>query len=292
MAEGDVEAMHQAASDVQWDINSRIFGPDRVWNALAESWPLLLIVALLPGGYAGWGYWQRSRSLRRLITLLHLYRASRHESAKILGDNLLGLVAQRETGELGCEQLKERLSEVAHHYTDKLVPHMSKLGADLVEEVQGSRSSATLSDIVAGAETGAKLHYQALRLMAIPDLVFAYAGLERWVIRRYASLAKVILQEWFFNCLRSTRNGGTPITIGVENRVVTVRSAGQLSDVDLKTITGPPSRGELKADARGLVLIRDITFYAFGKRVQVEQWAGNIRLSVPLPLARRKRGGQ
>ena len=290
MAEGDVEAMHQAASDVQWEINSRIYWFDRVWNALAESWLLLLIVALLLGGYAGRGYWQRSRSLRRLITLLHLYRASRHESAKILGDNLLGLVAQRESGELACEQLEQRLSEVAHHYTDKLVPYMGKLGEELVDQIQeGSRATSTLSAVVDDAATGAKLHYEAVRLIALPDVVFASVGLDSWVVYRYPALAKVILQEWFFNCLRTLRNGSTPVTVGVENRVLTVRSGGQLSEIDFETITGKPSSGKLNADAHGLVLIRDITYYAFGRRVRVEQGGGSIRLSVRLPLARHKK---
>jgi hypothetical protein len=163
MAVGDRDGMHQAARDVQWEINSRIHWPDRAWNAFVQSWPLLLVGAILLIGYAAWSYRQRSQSLRRLMTLLHLYRASRHESLKILGDNLIGLVAQRETGELDSDQLTKKLSQLAHHYTDpdKLGPYMTLLGEDLVSEIQGTEAVATLSAIVDSAEKGAKLHYQA-----------------------------------------------------------------------------------------------------------------------------------
>jgi hypothetical protein len=130
---------------------------------------------------------------------------------------------------------------------------------------------------------------RSLKLMANPDVSFASAGLESWVLRRYPSMAKLVLQEWFFNCLKAMRNGRNPITIGVEDRALTVRSAGYLSDQDFRAITGKPSKGKLKADAHGLVLIRDIAYYAFGKRVQVQQGGGSIRLSISLPLAQRAR---
>src|SRR5208283_1915289 len=75
MAEGDVDAMRQAADDVQWTINSHIYVPARAWDSITQWWPLLLALSLTLAAYGTWTYWLREQSWRRLITVLHLYRA-------------------------------------------------------------------------------------------------------------------------------------------------------------------------------------------------------------------------
>ena len=288
MAQGDVHGLSQAAAEVEWAVNSRIYGPARTWAAFLQSWFLVVLVGLLLGGYAIWTYWAKNRSLRRLTTLLHLYRANRHESAKILGDNLVGLVSRRNAGEIQSEELTGKLAEVATHYRDCLGPYMSQLGEDLVNEVQGGQGVARLDEVVNAAWNGAKLHFCALRLMETPEVSFAAAGMSAWVIRKYPSMAKVVLQEWFFNCLRTLHRMGraASIAVTVSNNSLIILSPGQLRETDVKTLTGKPSKGKLDADAHGLVLIRDITFYAFGSRVRIRQDVGGIRLVIPLKLSK------
>lgn len=287
MAEGDVQGMREATREVDWEINSQIYGPSRAKRILLDSWPFLLFAALSLGGYAGWIYRQRGRSRQRLTTLLHLYRASRHESVKILGDNLRGLAERSRTGTLDQSQLTESLGKLACHYALNLAPHMQTLGADLVREVQSDTSPpARLSTIVSRARDGAMLHYQAVKLMRRPDVSFASEDLDSWVLERYSSMATVILQEWFYNCLKEL-TGSQPIIIArMVGHTLTIVSSGRLSDQDRDTLTGKPSTGTLMPDAHGLVLVRDIAYNAFGARVRVEQDGMDIHLSVPLPVRR------
>lgn len=284
MAEGDVDAMRQAADDVQWAINSHIYVPARAWDSITQWWPLLLALALTLAAYGTWTYWLREQSWRRLITVLHLYRAGRHESSKILGPNLAELVLLGKAGKLSCEQLNCKLSDLANHYVKRLNPYIGQLGDDLVREVQEPVKAVPLKTIICAAWDGAIIHYQAKQLMDLPDVSLATSGLDGYVMRRYPAMAQVILQEWFYNCLNSVVDVGTQVLVRVEGRAIIVLSRGHLNDGDLSTITGPPSRGMLKANAHGLVVIRDIAHYAFRTRVAVEQCDGQINLSLLLPV--------
>lgn len=288
MAEGDVGGMRRAAVETEWEINSQIYGPSRLKKALIQSWPLFIVVVFLGGGYALWGYWQRNRSFRQLTILLHLYRASRHESPQFLGDNLRGLVA----AEMESDERTSKLSELAVLYTEHLVPHMRKLMDALVEEVQESpgtqrgKPQPSVGEIVKRAREGALMHFQAFMLMKQSEVSFGSSNLDAWILRRYASMAVVILQEWFFNCLKMLDGRAASVSITVREGAIKVVSPGALSVVDVKALTGLPTKGKLKSDAHGLVLIRDILFYAFGTRAQIVQSDGTIELSLPLPLKR------
>jgi hypothetical protein len=288
MAEGDVVAMRQAAAETEWEINSQIYWPARVKKALLQSWPFFIIAFLIGGGYALWTYWQRNRSFRQLTILIHLYRAGRHESPQFLGDNLRGLVA----ADIDSEERNKKLSELAVLYTDRLVPHMRKLMAALVEEVQESpraqngKGQASIGEIVSRGRDGAMMHYQAFMLMKESQVSFASSSLDQWILSRYKSVAAVVLQEWFFNCLKTLDGRAASVAISVREGTLNIVSPGTLSAVDVKALTGPPSKGKLKADAHGLVLIRDILFYAFGTQARIVQGDGTIQLSLHLPLKR------
>jgi hypothetical protein len=288
MAEGDVAGMRRAAEETDWEINSQIYGPSRVKKALLQSWPLFLVAAVLGGGYVLWSYWQRNRSYRQLTILIHLYRASRHESPQFLGDNLRGLVA----AEMESDERTKKLSELAVLYSEHLVPHMRKLMDALVDEVQESTGSGSkrlrvpMGEIAHRAREGALMHFQAFMLMKQSQVSFACSNLDDWVLRRYTSAVVVILQEWIFNCLKMLDGRASSVVISARTGALTVVSPGTLSAMDVKALTGPPSRGKLKADAHGLVLIRDILYYAFGTRVGIVQEDGAIQFTLPLPLER------
>jgi ABC-type glycerol-3-phosphate transport system substrate-binding protein len=291
MGVGDEAGMREAALQVERAVNTHLYWPSRVSDAFLRSWPLLLLTALVLGGFAGRVYLQRVKSLRQLTTVLHLYRASRHESAKILGANIMGLHGRASAGMLAGNDLLDALHDLGRHYVKDLTPHFDKLGADLVDEVQGVSSPATVSDIVNRAFDGASRHFQAWKLMEALDLTLAAEDLSGWELYRYPSMATVILQEWFFNCLKDSwqLQPGAVIAVAICSGAIQVSSSGQLPTADLKTLTGTPSKGVLRADAHGLVLIRDIAYYAFGSRIRVEQEAGRIHLSLPLPIVQRKR---
>jgi len=290
MSEGDTKGMALAARHVQDQINSQTYLPTRTWETLGRAWPLLVLVS---GTLVAVFGWVRSRSLRRLITILHLYRAARHESARILGDNVKDLHEQARTGVLTHDALMEWLLKLANLYTapnDGLVGYMASLGEDLVRQIQGVEASANLNEVVMRAFNGGRLFYKASQLMRSPTVTLVPKGLGDWRVVRYPALATVVLQEWFFNCLREIDFSGigSVITVEVQNGAVLIESSGNLTEEQIATLRDPPSRGLLQANAHGLVLIRDICRYAFGSRVKVSQTEHKISFSIRLRI--RKEG--
>jgi hypothetical protein len=304
MSEGDVAGMKHAAEDVEWTINSRLYLPARAGDAALRSWPLLLLIAATLGGYAFWVRTQQLTSHHRLTTLVHLYRASRHESAKILGDNIVGLHRSAAEGRIGHEELIAKLSALGLHYTkdtEGLAPYMARLGEELLAEIQGDSTPQNLHHIVTRAFRGAEMHFQASKLMEKPHVTLVAPALDHWRLVAFPAMAIVILQEWFFNCLRELyflRTSEAIITvevilkrrawwhIGKRNRqpLLSVTALGHLEEHQRATLMGPPSRGVLRADAQGLVIIRDIAYHAFGCRVNVAQREQTILFTLPLPL--------
>jgi hypothetical protein len=285
MSEGDVKGMTLAARRVQGQINSQTYLPTRTWEAFSRAWPLLLFVSASLAAVAAW---VRARSLRRLITILHLYRASRHESGKILGENVRDLHEQARTGALTHDALMGWLLTLANLYTDPnngLVAYMVSLGDDLVRQIQGVKASGNLNDVVRRGFDGAQLFYKASRLMRSPTVTLVPKGLAEWRVARYPALAAVVLQEWFFNCIREIDFGsGSVISVEVQDGAVLIESSGDLTEKQIATLKAPPSSGLLEANASGLILIRDICRYGFGSRVKVNQAEHKISLSIPLRI--------
>lgn len=286
LSEGDVNGMTVAARRLQGQINSQTYLPTRTWEGFSRAWPLLLFISAALIAFVAW---ERARSLRRLITTLHLYRASRHESSKILGDNVKDLHSRAAKDELTGEQLVSSLQHLAQLYTsvpDGLADYMGKLSNDLVRQIQGVKASENLYKVVMRGFDGAQLFYQASHLLRAPSVTLVPKGLDTWRIGRYPALAAVILQEWFFNCIRETdfSGVGSVISIEVHDHGVLIESHGDLTSDQIQTLTDPPTRGVLEATAHGLVLIRDICYHAFGSRVKVDQSDHAIRLSIPFPL--------
>ena len=74
------------------------------------------------------------------------------------------------TGQLNHQQLMDELEDLALLYTgpNGLADYMGKLGEDLVQEIQGVKASANLSDVVKRAFGGAQLFFKAWNHMKIP----------------------------------------------------------------------------------------------------------------------------
>jgi hypothetical protein len=287
MAEGDAKGMERAARDLQMQINSQIYWPTKVGDFLARTWPftvplLVLLTALT--------IWVRARSLHRLTTVLHLYRASRHESGKILGDNIAGLHELAKTGKLNHDQLMEKLKELADHYTAPttgLVAYMGSLGEDLVSQVQGAAGSASLDQVATRAFHGAQLFFRAKNNMCAAPASLVCGDLSLWKVPRNGAIATVILQEWFYNCIKSSaENRLTTVSIEAQRGTVLIHSPGRLTDQQLENLTSSPSRGVLPANASGLFIIRDLAYYAFASRVTVTHADNQIHIAIPLHMRR------
>jgi hypothetical protein len=285
MAEGDAKGMARAARDLQVQINSQIYWPTKVGDFLIRTWPfmvplLVLLTALI--------FWVRARSLHRLTTVLHLYRASRHESGKILGDNIAGLHELAKVGKLNHEQLMQKLKELAEHYTEPkrgLVAYMVRLGEKLISQVQGASGGANLEHVAMSAFHGAELFFRAKNNMCPATASLVCADLSAWEIPRNDAIATVILQEWFYNCIKSSSvTGMATISVEARNGAVLIHSPGALSGDEKKIVISPPSQGVLPANASGLYIIRDLTYYAFSSRINVHHSDNQIHITIPLRM--------
>jgi hypothetical protein len=285
MAEGDTKGMTRAAYVLQRQINSRIYGPAWILDLLSRTWPFIMVVVIFVSVLS---IWIRARSLHRLVTVLHLYRASRHESGKILGANIAGLHEMAATGLLDHQQLMSRLKELADHYTDDssgLVKYMVELSDDLVLQVQGVRGDESLDAVVIRAFHGAQLFFKAAKNMRVPDVTLVRGDLSGWRIGRYSAIATVILQEWFYNCMKEMSTcGGSIVGVEVGRGCVLIESPGEISESHIEIVTSSHSSGVLEANASGLVIIRDLAYYAFGSKVKVQRFQGRVRARVPLRL--------
>jgi Bacterial extracellular solute-binding protein len=293
MAEGDDAGMTRAARDLQGQINAQIYWPTQVKNLLLRIWPLMLSLVIFLALIA---VWFRTRSLHRLATVLHLYRASRHESGKILGDNIRGLHQMARTGKLDCGQLIQKLGELVAHYTcpdSGLAAYMLSLSDDLVLQVQGVSGRGALDEIVARAFNGAQLFYKAKNNMEIPATTLIPSDLSEWRSEHKSAIATVILQEWFYNCIKQASlndvSDAALITVEARRGAAIIHSPGHLEDAYVEILTSSPSRRRFPANASGLHIIRDLAYYAFGSKVSVSQSKNTIRLSIPMHLKKVKK---
>jgi signal transduction histidine kinase len=92
IAEGDVAGVHQAAKDVDWEINSQIYVPSRALNAFIQSWQLVAVILSIATFLVAAGELHRRR-LRQVARQFDMRLEERiHERTRIareLHDTLL-----------------------------------------------------------------------------------------------------------------------------------------------------------------------------------------------------------
>lgn len=290
IGEGDLKGLPAAAEEAEAVVNLRIDPLAQILHGLRRfGWLIAAVFACVVGALVLQG-WARSRALRRLIILLHVYRGSRHENVRLFGKNLRDLVGAARDGTL-TGGLVDALDRVAEHYVTKLFPYMSSVGDGMVQDIQGTNKPAPLADIVRNAFDGAKTHYIADRpICAPPNVSLSTGGLDHWRIERFPTVAIAILQEWFFNCLRAVPpDAPGTIFVELEGRKLIVRSPGNLTDTQLETLCGQRRTGPVPTRGRGLDIIRDLVYCAFRTRVAAENEGRNLKFEITLPLKKESR---
>lgn len=295
MGEGDVPAMRSAAKDAEWTINTRINWFYATVDRLARDWQIITCVFLVAVFVAAYLYIKRMRADRRLILLLQLDRAHRHDAGKFLGDNLTRLSARAKDETWPVAQVVRAVSEIGEHFTKKLVPHISDVASHQLHELQGKPSQVSLADVILKAFDGACFVFEAREMAAVKDINFMVGNLPEYRLNKFPFAAVVVFEEWLFNCVKDVyayRRPNAIISAEVENRNICVYSPGRLDEDQLAILLAKPAAEKAVNSHQGLPLIRNILHYAYGIKAQVN-WDDEkqaTRFSVRLPI--KKMGDQ
>jgi signal transduction histidine kinase len=143
IAEGDVAGVHQAAKDVDWEINSQIYMPARALNAFLQSWRLVAAILSIAAFLmvAGELHRRRLRQVARQFDMRLEERINeRTRIARDLHDTLLqslhGLMFQFQA----VRNLMPRRPEEAMQSLDEAISETEKALAESRDAIQGLRS--------------------------------------------------------------------------------------------------------------------------------------------------------
>jgi ABC-type glycerol-3-phosphate transport system substrate-binding protein len=289
MGERNPEQLRAAAKDAEWLINSRVYWVDEFWNGLIEARWALLATLFVAGCVATYFIYSRFKAERALLLLLFLYRAYRHDAAKFLGDNFFGIASEAKPGASGYDEFRDKVMALSIHFKDKLAPHIEKISEGQFTDFQGP-STMRLDEISDLAFCGATYIYEAKFLKEAPYIQYGAEALEHWTVSRMPFSLVVALEEWFLNSIKHivANDLKNPIlAVRINDRELIVESSGKVEEPEGRTLTRRPDMSDLREGRQGLKLIRNIIYYAYGKRIKVanqtsEHGQSRIRLSFPL----------
>jgi len=289
MGERNPERLKAAAKDAEWLINSRVYWVDEFWNGLIEARWALVATLLLAGGVAMYFMYRRFKAERALMLLLFLYRAYRHDAAKFLGDNFFGIASEANPDASGCDEFRDEVMSLSIHFKDKLAPHIDRISEGQFRDFQGS-STMRLDEISDLAFCGATYIYEAKEMKEAPYIQYNTEELDHWTVSRMPFSLVVALEEWFLNSLKHivANDLKKPIlAVRINDQELVVESSGKVEESVARTLTRRPDMSDLHQGRQGLKLIRNIIYYAYGKRIKVanetsEHGQPHIRLSFPL----------
>ena len=304
MGERDPEALRYAARQAEWLINTRINWFYEARNTIFEAGWLLLMMLLIAGVAVGYEYHRRSkeradeerRSLgaqqralqaqQRVFLQLYLYRAFRHDAAKFLGDNLVGLVTRARVLHLSGEVF-ESLKMLAEHFTSLLVPHIETLTNQQFNEMSGKPSELRLDRVADLAYDGARYIYKARFLKDPPAVRYCRGNLQDYVVRKLPYAAVVVLEEWFLNAITDFAGHilkEPVIDLKIEGSVLEILTTGAIIPGDIERLNSTEPGEAVPASRQGIPLMRNIVWFGYGSLLSVENVDGargpDIRLRI------------
>jgi hypothetical protein len=236
---------------------------------------------------------KRVEAERSRILLLLLQRAYRHDAAKFLGDNFFEIATAASHENWPACQVVEAVRELSLHFKRSLVPHFDEIVEGQFREMFGEGASLPLNELCDKAYDGARYIFEARQRRKSPEIRFLPEGLANWKIDINPFALLVALEEWFLNSIDhiNGRQWSDPmISITVQSADLAIESTGVISEENRAVFDQNPGAADLGATRRGLPLIRNILYYAYGTRVSVSQDASRnlIVFRVPVPFVRRK----
>jgi hypothetical protein len=183
---------------------------------------------------------------------------------------------------------------VGEHFKKKLVPHISDVARNQLHELQGKHVRVPLTEAISRAFDGACFIFEAREMIAPKDIHLVLGNLDDYWLDKLPFAAVVVLEEWFFNCITEIygyRRANAVIAVEVEGRNVCIYSPGRLDQQQIAVLTAKPLGEKSVNSHQGLPLIRNILYYAYGIKAQVEwnEQRQATKFSLRLPLTRLRR---
>lgn len=248
---------------------------------------------------------------RRMILVLRLFQAKMHDLTKINGTNVIEFAETIDrllatNGQHGADLLtdcREKLGQLisyGEHLTKDFTYRSARITLAICKEMQSYTEMekpappVPLPEIIMSAFEGARIEFKGVFAKDAPDVRLSLAeGLNAWHLTHLPTSMIVILQEWFYNCLRLISRDH-PQRPEIE---ASVREAGQttllclLSPISIpaskaKIISDPPTP-YWESSSQGLPLIRDILWYGFDVKAECQPLPSEqTLLTIPIPLTR------
>jgi ABC-type glycerol-3-phosphate transport system substrate-binding protein len=236
---------------------------------------------------------------------LRLYQAKMHDLTKINGTNVVELSAEvkrligslpQATENTTAESLSklDNLMSYGRYLAKEFTLHSSRLTFAICEEMEGPANPALIQEVINRAYEGAKIEFKAVHAQDAPAVLFnTDQSLEGWYLSELPASLGVVLQEWFYNCLKaidtcSLQEPGIKVQMdeGGQRKYLKIISPLPISEDKSKVLSEPPSL-YLKSSTQGLRLIRDILWYGFKSKATCQALPNDqTLLSIPVYLTR------
>lgn len=243
---------------------------------------------------------ERNKSLA-----LRLYQAKMHDLTKINGTNVVDLsydvrslvdpLPHSPEDPIGESIRKlDHLIAYGRYLAKEFTYHSSRVTFAICEEMEEQARPALIREIVERAYEGAGIEFKAVYAQDAPAVSLAVdESLDGWCLRELPASLGVVLQEWFYNCLKALAavlSQGAEFKVRIGQRAqghdLEVISPASIPDEKARVLMEPPML-YLKSSSQGLHLIREILWYGFKSRATCQALPGGHTLfSIPIRLTR------
>jgi len=300
LAGEDISRLRESQDALQTQINDRLFWPARAWRGVRDALPYLIPLIMIAGflqyrsnrnakqarrntEQENRMTEQRIRNAEQKISLLIGFRQNaRHgASSNRIWENLKNLHVEVKSQRLDAIQGMRRVDELAHIYFERFLRFDRQVEERFEREFKGNHESECLANILDYAWDGAAAHFQ-LCGGGDPQMQISLQLPSGILLSRWRSVLLLVMEEWFFNCLRYASPQPGVISVSLESsNVITVTSPGCLSDENLMNFAAKAGSGMSR---KGIPLIRDLCFEAFGSKIDCTNELECITVSISLPL--------
>ena len=304
--ERNEDGVKASAAEAEVVINKRIHWPTWLWETAKVWWQYILIflsfiLAVLifvlvrevkTQKKKAKAEADRSQALEDKLLTLSLYRAKAH--ALRYSDRI------REFSRFSDqEELKKKLEDYGSLIRDYR-NHLNKITEATLIEIEDRSGLLNMQEIVEESWNLAKMQFEVDWAICSPEINLDYDNkdLFKWKIMYLPNVLVIILQEWFYNCLKEIspikeKEGYLSNTIYVSideckrQSILRIVSPAPIPQKDILILAQPPSVDYKILGGAGLTLIRDLLWRGF--KTEASCCTGQTEgtsLTIQLPLKR------
>lgn len=263
------------------------------------------------------------------ILALRLYQAKMHDLTKINGTNVIQFAEEIKSlmptpGDAslsllsGCRRKLDELISYGEHLVKDFTQRSAQRTFAICEEMERPQVCVPLREVVERAYEGALIEFKAVYAKDAPAALLSLdESLHEWRLMRLPTSMGVVLQEWFYNCLKMIDHLRPPdrqievrvqqpeqaakpprlSPVAIWRALFGARQAGNTTTLcilspiaipaEKANILNEPPAPYWKSSSQGLRLIRDILSYGFATKAACQTLpSGQTLLSIPITLMR------